>query len=137
MRIANILFYTSGRMELNLAQSQRGKLREFTDLGHNPKQFRICLTPSNSKNVQRVLAFLSEDKFYVDINTNQLIHFHVHLFLFRYPPYGPFSLQTRDKTGVPGIDLAIPGPFSSPPPPISSHLYQTIVIVTLCLHISI
>ena len=74
MRIANILFHTSGRMELNLAQSQRGKLREFTDLGHNPKQFRICLTPSNSKNVQRVLAFLSEDKFYVDINTNQLIH---------------------------------------------------------------
>lgn len=61
-------------MELSLAQSQRGKLREFSDLGHNPKQFRICLTPSNSKNVQRVLAFLSEDKFYVDINTNQLIH---------------------------------------------------------------
>ena len=58
MRIANILYNTSGRMELSLAQSQRGKLREFIDLGHNPKQFRICLTPSNSKNVQRVLAFL-------------------------------------------------------------------------------
>ena len=116
MRIANILFHTSGRMELSLAQFQRGKLREFTDLGHNPKKSRICLTPSNSKNVQRVLAFLSDDNFYVDINTNQLIHFScTHLFLFRYPPYGPFSLQTRDKTGVPGIDLAIPGPFSSPP----------------------
>merc|ERR1712083_671158 len=27
----------------------------------------------------------------------------------RYPPYGPFSLQGEGKTGVPGIDLAIPG----------------------------
>jgi len=27
----------------------------------------------------------------------------------RYPPYGPFSLQADGKTGVPGIDLAIPG----------------------------
>ena len=73
MRIVNILFHTSGRMELSLAQFQRGKLREFTDLGHNPKKSRICLTPSNSKNVQRVLAFLSEDKFYVAINTNSLL----------------------------------------------------------------
>ena len=29
--------------------------------------------------------------------------------LCRYPPYGPFSLQADGKTGVPGIDLAIPG----------------------------
>ena len=57
IRIANILFHTSGRMELSLAQSQRGKLREFSDLGHNPKQFRICLTPSNSKNVVHIYFF--------------------------------------------------------------------------------
>ena len=57
MRIANILFHTLGRMELSLAQSQRGKLREFSDLGHNPKQFRICLTPSNSKNVVHIYFF--------------------------------------------------------------------------------
>ena len=30
----------------------------------------------------------------------------------RYPPYGPFSLQGEGKTGVPGIDLAIPGALS-------------------------
>ena len=32
--------------------------------------------------------------------------------LARYPPYGPFSLQGEGKTGVPGIDLAIPGALS-------------------------
>ena len=30
----------------------------------------------------------------------------------RYPPYGPFSLQGDGKTGVPAIDLAIPGASS-------------------------
>ena len=97
MRIANILFHTSGGMELNLAQSQRGKLRELSDLGHNLKQFRICLTPSNSKNVQRVLAFLSEDKFYVDINTNQLIHCSCTSISFQVSTIRPLQLADQGQ----------------------------------------
>ena len=97
MRIANILFHTTGRMELSLAQFQRGKLREFTDLGHNPKKSRICLTPSNSKNVQRVLAFLSEDIFYVDINTNQLIYYSCTSIPFQVSTIRPLQLADQGQ----------------------------------------
>ena len=138
MRIVNILFHTSGRMELSLAQSQRGKLRKFSDLGHNPKQFRICLTPSNSKNVQRVLAFLSEDKFYVDINTNLLIHCSYTSISFQVSTIRPLQLADQGQDWCSWDRSSHSWSFLiSTTTNIITFIPNHIVIVISCVHISI